>query len=608
MIDTLLVFALAIGLGWPLGLYLARVMRGGPAPLDRAFAPLERTIYRVLGTDPTRGMSWRGYAKSFALSNLVLGAIVWLQFMTQAWLPLNPDGIPNLRWDTALHTMVSFLTNTNQQHYSGQAQLSYLSQMVGIVGLQVATPMMGLAIVVATLRGLFGGRDNAAAARSEVATAEASPRNGALRVTEHYRRNDEIHAVPQTVADRDLGNYWVDVTRATLRFMLPLCLLWTLLLTAQGVPSTLQPGPTAQIVDASAQAQEQKIPLGPVAAMVAAKQLGTNGGGWYGPNSTVALENPTPFSNLLEMLALILIPVAVTFMVGPFTGRKRLTALVFGSMLLMSAISTGASLWSEAYSSSAADPALMEGKEVRFGATSSALWSALTTQSSNGSVNAMHDSLAPLSGGVAMVNMLINAIWGGIGCGLQQFLVYLLLAVFLAGLMTGRTPELFGRKIEAPEVRLLALLILLQPLVVLGFSAIALALPSITGNSNPGFHGISQVFYEYTSAYANNGSGFEGLGDATYWWNLSCAAVLALGRYPALIVPLAVAGLLARKRVAPEGSGTLHVETPTFALTLIAVIVILTVLQFMPALVLGPVADHLSLAAMPSAFAPAPAL
>jgi K+-transporting ATPase ATPase A chain len=264
-------------------------------------------------------------------------------------------------------------------------------------------------------------------------------------------------------------------------------------------------------------------------------------------------------------------------------------------MLLMSLASTGLSMWSEVYSSTAADPALMEGKEVRLGVESSTLWSAMTTQVNNGSVNAMHDSLAPLTGGMAMVNMLINAIWGGVGCGLQQFLVYLMLAVFLAGLMTGRTPELFGRKIEAPEVKLLALLILLQPLVVLGFSAVTLVFPSITGNSNPGFHGISQVFYEYTSAFANNGSGFEGLGDATWWWNLSCSVVLALGRYPALIIPLAVAGLMARKRVAPESGGTLHVETPTFALTLVAVIVILTVLQFMPALVMGPIADHLTL-------------
>jgi K+-transporting ATPase ATPase A chain len=225
------------------------------------------------------------------------------------------------------------------------------------------------------------------------------------------------------------------------------------------------------------------------------------------------------------------------------------------------------------------------------------LWASVTTQTSNGSVNAMHDSLAPLTGLDTLVNMLVNAIWGGIGCGMQQFLVYLLLSVFLAGLMTGRTPELFGRKIEAPEVKLLALLILLQPLVVLGFTALTLAIPSITGNSNPGFHGISQVFYEYTSAYANNGSGFEGLGDATYWWNLSCSLVLALGRYPALIVPLAVAALMARKRPAPESAGSLHIETPTFALTLVAVVMVITVLQFMPALVLGPIADHLSLTA-----------
>jgi K+-transporting ATPase ATPase A chain len=344
--------------------------------------------------------------------------------------------------------------------------------------------------------------------------------------------------------------------------------------------------------------KEQKIPLGPVAPMVAVKQLGTNGGGWYGPNSSVPLENPTPFSNLLETLAIILIPVAVTFMVGGFTRRRKLTALVFGSMLLMSVISTGAAVWSEGHSATTQDVALMEGKEVRFGADASALWATLTTQTSNGSVNSMHDSLAPLTGGVTITNMLINAIWGGVGCGLSQFLVYLLLAVFLAGLMTGRTPELFGRKIEAPEVRLLAVLILLQPIVLLGFTAITLFFPSITGNSNPGFHGISQVFYEYASAFANNGSGFEGLGDATYWWNLSCTLVLILGRYPALIVPLAIAGLMAKKKLTPESSGTLHVETPTFALTLVAVIVILTVLQFTPALVLGPVAEHLSLAAL----------
>ena len=567
MTEALLLLALVVGLGWPLGRYLAAVMRGDPSRLDRLFGWIEQPVYRLLGTDPARGMSWRGYAKAFLLGNLVIGLLAWGLFMTQAWLPLNPDGIPNLRWDTALHTVVSFLTNTNQQHYSGQAQLSYLSQMAGIVGLQVITPMMGLALVVATLRALFGGRTPMRAG-SPVASAGT---------------------------EADVGNYWADVVRPTVRFMLPLCLLWSVLLTSQGVPSTLQSGPVATPVDASVEMQQQKIPLGPVAPMVAAKQLGSNGGGWYGPNSATPLENPTPLSNFIELLGILLIPVSVVFMVGPFTGRRRFTALVFGSMLLMSILSTGASLLLEQHGPFAS--ALMEGKEVRLGGDASALWSSITTQVNNGSVDSMHDSLSPLTGLVALGNMLVNAIWGGVGCGLQQFLVYLMLAVFLAGLMTGRTPELFGRKIEAREVRLLSLLVLLQPIVVLGFTAVTLAIPSITGNSNLGFHGISQVFYEYTSAFANNGSGFEGLGDATYWWNLSCAAVLALGRYPALIVPLAVAAGLACKRHAPEGPGSLRIETPTFALTTIAVIVILTLLQFMPALVLGPVADHLSLTA-----------
>ncbi len=568
MNESFLVFALALILGWPLGRYLAAVLRGAPMRGDGLFLGLERGLYGLIGTDPERGMSWRGYAGAFLLSNLVLGSAIWLLLMTQAWLPLNPNGAPNMSWDLALHTMVSFLTNTNQQHYSGQAQLSYLAQMLGIVTLQVVTPMMGLALVAATLRGLFGGRN-----------AEARKAEG------------------QEQLPVDVGNYWADVIRPTLRFMLPLCLLWSVLLTSQGVPATLAGGPVVAPVDASVELKEQKIPLGPVAPMVAVKQLGTNGGGWYGPNSAVPLENPTPLSNLLQTLALILIPVSVAFMVGAFTGRRKFAALVLGTMLTMSLISAGLAVWSEGHSSTSQDLALMEGKEVRFGPDPSALWAALTTQTSNGSVNAMHDSLAPLTGLVTLGNMLINAIWGGIGCGLQQFIVYLLLGVFLAGLMTGRTPELFGRKIEAQEVRLLAVLVLLQPLVLLSLSAITLAVPGLAGNSNPGFHGISQVFYEYTSAFANNGSGFEGLGDATVWWNVSCAVVLALGRYPALIIPLAIAALLARKRQAPESTGSLQIETPTFALTLIAVIVILTLLQFMPVLVLGPVADHLSLAA-----------
>ena len=560
MTEALLFLALLLALGWPLGRYLAAVMRGTPMRSDPLFTWLERPIYRLLGTHPGTGMGWRGYAGAFLASNLLLALVVWGIFMAQAWLPLNPDGVPNMAWDLALHTMVSFLTNTNQQHYAGQAQLSYLAQMSAIVGLQVITPVMGLALAAATLRGLFGGRQ------------------------------------PEgTGAAIDVGNYWVDVTRATLRFMLPLCLVLTLLLSWQGVPATLAAGPVAHPVDTSAGAPTQKIPLGPVAPMVAIKQLGSNGGGWYGPNSTVPLENPTPFSNFLQTLAIALVPVSTIFMVGAFTGRRRFGALVFGTMLVMSLVSVGVAMWSEGYSATAADLALMEGKELRLGVDASSLWAAMTTQVNNGSVNLMLDSAAPLTGLVAMSNMLINAIWGGVGCGLQQFIVYLLLAVFIAGLMTGRTPELFGRKIEGPEVRLLAVLVLWQPLVILGFTAITLAVPGLAGTSNPGFHGISQVFYEYTSAFANNGSGFEGLADGTPWWNLSCAFVLAAGRYPALIILLAIAAMLAAKRRAPEGSGSLQVETPTFALTLIGIVIILTLLQFMPVLVLGPVAEHLTL-------------
>ena len=262
--------------------------------------------------------------------------------------------------------------------------------------------------------------------------------------------------------------------------------------------------------------------------MVAIKQLGSNGGGWYGPNSSVPLENPTPFSNLLEMIAILLIPITVIFMVGHFTQRKKFAYFVFGSMLFMSIISGAAAVWSESMSSTASQLAVMEGKEQRFGPAASAVWAAITTQVNNGSVNMMHDSSTPLTGMVELINMLINAVWGGVGCGLQQFMIYLLLAVFIAGLMTGRTPELFGRKIEAAEIKLLAIIILIQPLVILAFTALSLSVPGISGISNPGPHGISQVFYEYVSAFANNGSGFEGLGDNTVWWNVTCSIALLL--------------------------------------------------------------------------------
>ncbi|XZW19222.1 potassium-transporting ATPase subunit KdpA [Acinetobacter baumannii] len=566
MLELILVLFIAIFLAWCLGKYLSKVMKNQPKWGDGLFRWIENPVYRLLGVSPQQQMNWKQYSLAFVVSCIFLAVAVFAIFMTQAWLPLNPNHAPNMSWDLALHTVISFLTNTNQQHYSGQAQLSYLSQMTGVVGLQVITPMMGLALVVATLRAFF------------------------------YQRPSHIAADVAEQPDQILiGNYWADVIRPTVRFLLPLCFVWSLLLNSQGVPATFQGGPEVQLIDKANSVETQKIPLGPVAPMVAIKQLGSNGGGWYGPNSSVPLENPTPLSNLLEMIAILLIPLTVIFMVGHFTQRKKFAYFVFGSMLFMSIISGAAAVWSESMSSTASQLAAMEGKEQRFGPAASAVWAAITTQVNNGSVNMMHDSSAPLTGLVELINMLINAIWGGVGCGLQQFMIYLLLAVFIAGLMTGRTPELFGRKIEAAEIKLLAIIILIQPLVILAFTALSLSIPSISGISNPGPHGISQVFYEYVSAFANNGSGFEGLGDNTVWWNVTCSIALLLGRFPTLILPLMIATRLAAKRKAPETAGSLQVETPTFALTLITIVVLLTLLQFMPVLVLGPIADQLLL-------------
>lgn len=568
MLDVILILAATVLLAWPLGRYLVAVFGGGAAPLDRVFDPVERGLYRLLGIDPARGMSWRGYALAFVFTNLVLGASVFALLISQGALPLNPDGIPSMSWDLALHTTISFLTNTNQQHYSGQAQLSYFAHLAGIVALQVATPAMGLAIAVAVLRGLAGGRNAASAQEGE---------------------------------PRDVGNYYVDVVRGMLRVLLPLALIWSLLIASQGVPSTFQGGQTVPVLDSAVEVSEQVIPVGPVAPMVAIKQLGTNGGGWYGPNSSVPLENPTPLSNLLQTVAILLIPMALVFAAGPLIGRPRLTALLFGAMATFSLAFIGLAVWSElqpnaALAGLAAHGPNMEGKEVRFGPEPSALWATATTQTSNGSVNAMHDSLNPVAGLVTLSGMLINGIWGGIGGGLEQMLVYVLIAVFIAGLMIGRTPEFYGRKLEAREMRLLSLLVIVQPLCILLASAISLGVPTLTGNSNPGFHAVSQVMYEYTSAFANNGSGFEGLGDDTVWWNTSCAVLLAVGRFAALLIPLAVAGSLATKRVAPRTSGSLDIETPTFVATTVAVIVLLTLLCFLPILALGPIGEALQLA------------
>ncbi|MGM9320935.1 potassium-transporting ATPase subunit KdpA [Deinococcus aquaticus] len=570
--DIFLTVLLTALLAAPLGLLIARLYA---APASRFTAGL----LRLCGVNAALGMNWRQYSAALLGTNAVLAVAAYLVLVTQGALPLNPDHIGAMRWDTALHTAASFITNTNQQHYSGQSGLSYLSQLIAIVTLQFVTPAAGMAALFAVLRGLRG--------------------------------------------QVNVGNYYLDVTRA-LGTLLPASLLLAVLLTSQGVPSTFSGAKTAtllqpQQVEGQAVTTQtvttQTIPVGPVAAMVAIKQLGTNGGGWYGPNSSTPLENPTPLSNLASMVSLILFPVSLVIASGVFLNRRRFGAALLGVMTVTSvALTTGAVLAERQPNAAllglAAPGGNMEGKEVRLGTDATALWASLTTQTSNGSVNGMHDSLNPLGGLVPQLGMFLNDVYGGIGVGMINMLVFVILTVFIAGLMVGRTPELFGRKIEVREIKLASLLILLQPALVLGFTAVTLAAPALTGNSNPGFHGLSQVLYEYNSAYANNGSGFEGLGDNTPWWNVTCAAVLILARFLPILAPLAIAGLLATKKAAPETSGTLRVDTPVFAGMLLGVMVLLQLLNFAPALVLGPVAEQLSLtqpagAGTPAAAAPA---
>ncbi|WP_322406673.1 potassium-transporting ATPase subunit KdpA [Idiomarina sp. PL1-037] len=568
MFEIILIMAIAVALAYPLGRYMTGVFSGQAHFSDRLFNPIEKVIYRCIGINPGVSMTWKSYGVAFLLSNLVLGIIAFLILKFQHVLPMNPDGIGPLSWDLALHTAVSFLTNTNQQHYSGQAQLSYLSQGTLIVTLQFVTPAMGLAVCVAMLRGMVGGRD------------------------EKFAKDGQ---------ERDLGNYYVDVVRGLTRVFIPLAAVVALILASQGVPSTFKGAQNVETLDTQSEVTEQTIPVGPVASMVAIKQLGTNGGGWYGPNSSNPLENPTPVSNAVETIALVLIPMGVVFLAGGMVRRKKFGVMSFVVMAVFSVSFIGLTVYSElqpnaAFNELAAEGSNWEGKETRFGPELSALWGTLTTQTSNGSVNSMHDSFNPVGGLMTRSGMLINGIWGGIGSGFVNFVIYVWIAVFLSGLMIGRTPELFGKKVETREITLLGSLIVLPTIVLLGFTAITVALPALTGNSNPGFHAISQVFYEYTSAFANNGSGFEGLGDDTVWWNISCVIVLILGRYLPLIIPLAIAGMMAKKRTIPTSKASLSVESVTFGVTLVAVILILNFLSFLPAAVIGPIGEALQLA------------
>ncbi len=572
--EILISYALLFALSLPLGWYMSKVFKREKTFLDWLFNPLERLMYAVIRVNPDRGMTWRGYATALVCSNIPIAVLGYLIFVYQGSLPLNPDKIGGMNWDLALHTAASFITNTNQQHYSGQSQLSYLAQLAAVVTMMFVTPAVGLAAMVAVLRGITGG---------------LRPAN----VLAH-----------EAVRSTNLGNYYVDLTRAITRVLLPLSVVLALLLTWQGVPSTFDSAKTVQLLEPQTVSGKaittQTIPVGPVAAMVAIKQLGTNGGGWYGPNSAVPLENPTPFSNLLELISILLIPVSSIFMVGFFTLRPGFGISIMGVMVVLSAALTFAIIPSAvqpnpAFAGLAGATTNMEGVEQRFGVIPSALWATWTTQTSNGSVNAMHDSLNPLAGLVPMVGMWLNVTFGGDGVGFLNYFIYLIVTVFIGGLMVGRTPELFGRKIEAKEMKVAALALLISPLLILIPSAIAVIVPGVAANPNPGFHGLSEIFYEYSSATANNGSGFEGLGDNSLWWNISCAVVLILARFIPIIAPLAIAGMVGAKKAAPESAGTLRVDTPVFAITTLSVILIVGALSYFPLAVMGPIAEQLTL-------------
>jgi potassium-transporting ATPase potassium-binding subunit len=556
----------------PLGWWMARTLDPPAERIGKGIDAIPLALLKLLGHREPAKMGWKQYAFAILAFNLALFVISFVILLAQSHLPiLNPDGKGSLAAlgykdmagaehpgaDTAVifNTVCSFVTNTNLQHYSGEQHLSYFSQLGAIVWLQFVTPACGLAVMLAVVRGLRG--------------------------------------------QRELGDFYLDTLRGLCFVLVPLAVLVAVLLVATGVPMTLRGAVAATTVERGS----QTIAVGPVAAEVAIKQLGTNGGGYFGPNSAHPLENPSPWSNLLEVISIIIVPMASIVMFGFMIKDRAHAAVIYGVMLTMLLVGVTVAIFAETRASAAvAGLAVsaggnLEGKEVRLGPVAAATWSAITTATSNGSVNAMHDSFQPLGGLVPMTLMMLNVDFSGIGAGFLNMLMYIIVAVFLAGLMVGRTPEYLGKKIEAREVKLAMIVVLVHPLVITCGTALFAA--TGWGNAtaaNPGAHGFSEVLYEFTSAAANNGSGFEGLADNNPAWNIATGVVLLLGRFPALVLPVAIAGFLAQKKRAPQTSGTLLTNDLTFAAMLLGTVLLVGALSFMPAVVLGPVADHLTAA------------
>jgi K+-transporting ATPase ATPase A chain len=547
----LILFAFAALLSWPLGRYLAWAL--GPCRRDR----FDRAVERVLGAGSLDGQSWKRYAQSLLVFNGVMFVFAFAVLLSQGWLPFNPDGKGPLEPSLAFNTAISFVTNTNLQHYSGEQSLSYFSQIFCMAWLQFVSAATGIGALAAIARAL-------------------GPK-------------------------REIGNFYRDLARATGLVLLPLSVVVALILVALGVPMTLDGAASATTIEGAV----QTIARGPVAAMVAIKQLGTNGGGYFGPNSTHPFENPSFYSNLVENLAIVVLPMASVWMFGRLVGRIKHAAVVFGVMtaLFFALATTTVAVDSQpnaAFASLAVDQSFgnLEGKELRIGAPGGAFWAVSTTATSNGSVSAMHDSLNPLAGLMPLIGMWLNVAFGGVGVGLVNMFLYIVVAVFIAGLMVGRTPEYLGRKIEAPEMKLAALALLLHPLLILGGTALFAATSWGSGAiANPGNHGFTEILYEFSSAAANNGSGFEGLADNTVPWNLATGLAMFFGRFLPILLPLAIAGLLAHKKRIPETTGTLRTDTALFGLLLLGSVVLLGALLFLPAAVLGPVAEHLTLSA-----------
>ncbi|MBD2769436.1 potassium-transporting ATPase subunit KdpA [Hymenobacter sp. BT664] len=554
-------YLLTLGLALPLGHYLARVFQGERSLLD-FLAPVERGIFRAAGLDATREMSWQQHMVAMLTINGVWFLLAMGILCTQGSLPLNPDHNPSMAPDLAFNTAISFLVNCNLQHYSGESGLSYLSQLVVITFLQFVSAATGIAAAVVVFNAL------------------------------------------QTRTSEKMGNFYNYFVKSLTRLLIPGSIALALILVFNGSPMTLQ-GKQALV---TMQGDSVQVSRGPVAAMVAIKELGTNGGGFFGANSAHPLENPNYLTNAAENLALVVIPLAMIFALGFYLKRRRLSYMIFGVMTVGFLALLAPAVYYElhgnpAISQMGVDQHLgaMEGKEVRFGAAASAYWSITNTVISCGSVNSMHDSFMPLSGMTQLLGMMTNAFYGGCGVGLLNFFAYLIIAVFIAGLMVGRTPEFLGKKIEAREMKIAVIVTLLHPLLIL--AGTALAAHTYVGNpseyaswlANPGYHGFSEMLYEFTSAAANNGSGFEGLGDNTAFWNISTGVVLLLARFLPIIGPVAIAGLLARKKYIPEGAGTLPADTATFGVMVLAVIFIIAALAFFPALALGPIAEHFSL-------------